>query len=137
MVQAPTLLLIDDDADDQEIFSIALQNISTLIRFVISDNCKEALEKLTKDKMFKPDFIFLDLNMPGMSGSQCLAEIKKQKRLKHIPVIIYTTSSGQRDKEETKKLGANYFLTKPTDINKLITILKKILSGEEKFVEAQ
>ena len=137
MVQAPTLLLIDDDADDQEIFSIALQNISSLIRFVISDNCKDALEKLSKDKMFKPDFIFLDLNMPGMSGSQCLAEIKKQSRLKRIPVIIYTTSSGQRDKDETKKLGADYFLTKPTDINKLITILKKILSGEEKFVETQ
>lgn len=137
MVQAPTLLLIDDDADDQEIFSIALQNINSLIRFVISDNCKDALEKLSKDKMFKPDFIFLDLNMPGMSGSQCLAEIKKQSRFKHIPVIIYTTSSGQRDKDETKKLGADYFLTKPTDINKLITILKKILSGEEKFVETQ
>lgn len=137
MVQAPTLLLIDDDADDQEIFSIALQNINSLIRFVISDNCKDALEKLSKDKMFKPDFIFLDLNMPGMSGSQCLAEIKKQSRFKHIPIIIYTTSSGQRDKDETKKLGADYFLTKPTDINKLITILKKILSGEEKFVETQ
>jgi CheY-like chemotaxis protein len=137
MIQAPTLLLIDDDADDQEIFSIALQNINSLIRFVISDNCKDALEKLSKDKMFKPDFIFLDLNMPGMSGSQCLAEIKKQSRFKHIPVIIYTTSSGQRDKDETKKLGADYFLTKPTDINKLITILKKILSGEEKFVETQ
>jgi len=137
MVQAPTLLLIDDDADDQEIFSIALQNINSLIRFVISDNCKDALEKLSKDKMFKPDFIFLDLNMPGMSGSQCLTEIKKQNRFKHVPVIIYTTSSGQRDKDETKKLGADYFLTKPTDINKLITILKKILSGEEKFVEAQ
>ena len=137
MVQAPNLVLIDDDADDQEIFSIALQNINSLIRFVISDNCKDALEKLSKDKMFKPDFIFLDLNMPGMSGSQCLAEIKKHSRFKHIPVIIYTTSSGQRDKDETKKLGADYFLTKPTDINKLITILKKILSGEEKFVETQ
>lgn len=137
MIQAPTLFLIDDDADDQEIFSIALQNISSLIRLVISDNCKDALEKLSKDKMFKPDFIFLDLNMPGMSGSQCLAEIKKQNRFKHVPVIIYTTSSGQHDKDETKKLGADYFLTKPTDINKLITIIKKILSGEEKFVETQ
>ena len=137
MIQSPTLFLIDDDADDREIFSMALQNINPLIRFVISDNCKEALEKFSKDKMFKPDFIFLDLNMPGMNGSQCLAEIKKQKRLKCIPVIIYTTSSVQRDKEETKKLGADYFLIKPTDINKLITILKKILSGEEKFAETQ
>lgn len=137
MLHAPVLFLIDDDIDDQQVFSIALQNISSFIRFVIANNCKDALEKLSRDKSFQPDFIFLDLNMPGMSGSQCLAEIKRLSHLKHIPVIIYTTSSGQRDKEETKKLGANYFLTKPTDINKLITILKKILSGEEKFAETQ
>lgn len=135
MMQNLTLLFIDDDTDDQEIFSFALQKVDSSIRCIISGDCKEALEKITSDKTFIPDFIFLDLNMPRIGGRQCLAEIKKIPRLAHVPVIIYTTSNEQRDKEETKKLGANYFLTKPTDISKLINALKKILFSEEKNAE--
>lgn len=135
MTPNPFLLLIDDDIDDQEIFCLAVQHLNPSIQCIVSGNCKEALKKLSGDKTFKPDFIFLDLNMPGISGRQCLTEIKKLKGFAHVPVIIYTTSSEQRDKEETKKLGADYFLTKPTDLNKLTTALNKILFAEEKIAE--
>ena len=66
-----------------------------------------------------PDFIFLDLNMPKMDGRTCLAELKKDVKLKNIPVIIFTTTSHSKEIDETYELGAAYFLSKPSDFKKL------------------
>ena len=84
----------------------------------------EAMDKLNQD--FKPDFIFLDLNMPRMNGRQCLTELKKQPGLCNIPVVIYTTSSENRDREETLALGAAAFITKPSGIEELIQSLQNV-----------
>jgi CheY-like chemotaxis protein len=106
------ILLIDDDGDDQLLFIDAIKSIDVNI------NCKTANDGESAFKMLYiapsiPDLIFLDLNMPRMSGKQFLSRIKKIPRLKDIPVIIYTTSHQEIDEIETKKLGALYFLSKP------------------------
>src|SRR5215216_7180747 len=111
--KTPLFFLADDDADDQEIFKEALSEIDKSIRCLTASSGEEALSKLTGGLKPLPDYIFLDLNMPRMDGLQCLTEIKKIKILKNIPVIIYSTSSAQKDVEETRKLGADYFITKP------------------------
>ena len=67
--------------------------------------------------------IFLDLNMPRLNGKQCLAELKREAHLRDIPVIIYSTSSEKRDIEETSRLGAAHFLTKPNKFEELCKAL--------------
>jgi len=121
--------LADDDADDQELFKEALSEIDKSIRCLTASSGEEALNKLKAGLKQLPDYIFLDLNMPRMSGLECLAEIKKINILQHIPVIIYSTSSAQKDVEETKKLGADYFITKPPNFRELCDKIKYILSG--------
>ena len=66
-----------------------------------------------------PDYIFLDINMPRMNGRECLAELKKDIRLKNIPVIIYSTSTHSEDVELSIQLGAAYYLSKSSDIHQL------------------
>jgi CheY-like chemotaxis protein len=73
-----------------------------------------------------PMVIFLDLNMPKMDGRECLKEIKNNDRLKDIPVVIYTTSSHLRDIEETRNLGAKGFISKPSSLVELHTVLNAI-----------
>jgi CheY-like chemotaxis protein len=119
-----TCLLVDDDEDDKEIFCLALQHADPSIECIMASDGPEALAIL-KDRSFVPDFIFLDLNMPVMNGKECLKEIRKQHHLNHIPVIIFSTSSAEKDKDETKALGASAFITKPP----LISDLAKKLSG--------
>jgi CheY-like chemotaxis protein len=122
------ILLIDDDEDDQEIFSTALEEVSKSITLTARDNAPEALKKLlTGDEL--PDLIFLDLNMPLMNGEQFLAEIKRNIQLRNIPVIILSTSSNLATVELTKQLGAIDFITKPDRFDELIRILKKVLSA--------
>ena len=113
-----TILLVDDDQDDVEFFTVALKEIEPDSVCFVANDGNEALVMLRFGMQQLPDYIFLDLNMPLMNGRECLAELKKDERLKDIPVIICTTSSDQRDKDATEKLGAMYFFTKPLSLQK-------------------
>lgn len=119
--------IIDDDADDRELFDIALQNSNQPYRLTPVESGNKALEILAKDSNV-PDFIFLDLNMPRLSGKECLAAIRQMPNLNNVAVIIYSTSSHIKDIEETKDLGANYFLSKTADLDRLSTILSDVLA---------
>ena len=125
-----TCLLVDDDDDDKEIFCLALEQADPSIKCVTASDGREALSIL-KVESFVPDYIFLDLNMPLMDGKECLREIRKQKRLANVPVIIFTTSSAEKDKEETKKLGANAFITKPPHVSMLAKKLTDIFNDHQ------
>ncbi len=120
-------LLADDDNDDAELFAEALTSIDSSIEFCRAENGKEVFTLVGGSK--KPDIIFLDLNMPEMSGWQCLARLKNDPELKTIPVIMYSTSSIKRDKEIALELGAVGFITKPSSFNSLISILSSIVTS--------
>ncbi len=108
----PNVLIDDDDKDDIDLFCEAIGEIYPDRACHIANDCGEALEKLRGGSDVLPDLIFLDLNMSGMYGRACLAELKKDVKLKNIPVIIYTTSSHEKDRVVTLKLGTAYFLAK-------------------------
>ncbi len=127
MVKYPILLLIDDDEDDRDIFAIALKTAEPEAKLVAVPNGPEALQKLTAG--LKPDYIFIDLNMPYMHGNKCLGEIKKIAGLEHIPAIMYTTSSSRKDASDAKDAGAAHFLVKPTSLAVLSDMLGKIMYG--------
>jgi CheY-like chemotaxis protein len=116
-------LQIDDDSDDCELFMEALFAVSTSSYTAINDPV-EAYHKLLMQEI-KPDVIFLDLNMPVMSGLELLAEIKKQDALQQIPIIIFSTSQLDDIKREAKQLGAYDYISKPNNFNDLKQILKK------------
>ncbi len=120
-----TCFLIDDDVDDQDIFILALEEVDPTIRCHVASDGVEALQKLEEDSSFRPDYIFLDLNMPRMNGRQCLAAIKKVHSLRDIPVVIYSTSSDQKDMAETKQLGAADYIVKPNTVSALADILAR------------
>ena len=73
---------------------------------------QEALQVL-QETYTLPDFIFLDLNMPRVNGRQCLIQLKKDTKLASIPVIIYSTSKLDADRQETKELGSVFFFLNP------------------------
>ncbi|WP_026729696.1 response regulator [Flavobacterium denitrificans] len=116
------ILQIDDDIDDCEFFMEALQAVSNA-DYTAMHNAVEALNKLIRQEL-NPDIIFLDLNMPIMSGFEFLAAIKDQKIIKDIPVIIFSTSQYEETKIKARNYGAKEFISKPSDFNEL----KKIIS---------
>ena len=115
---ALNILYTDDDQEDQLMFIDAVNEVSDKIRVFTQATGDELIRSLNNPPP-SPFVIFLDLNMPKMNGKQCLKLLKEDASFKNIPVIIYTTSYQEKDREETMGLGAHYFLTKPTSINQL------------------
>jgi CheY-like chemotaxis protein len=75
-----------------------------------------------------PDIIFLDINMPCVDGKQCLKEIRNNKELDKVPVVMFSTSNHEKDIEETFKNGANLYVSKPSFFIDQVKILQKIFS---------
>lgn len=111
-------MIIDDDDDDRMFFKQALNEMLTSSISLEANDCIEALQLLGKTEQ-KPDYIFLDINMPRMDGRECLLALKSDAKLKSIPVIMYSTSFTDNSIAELLALGASGYLNKPTDMNKL------------------
>lgn len=124
-----TIFLIDDDPDDREIFQEILEQEHPSIIFQQAENGSAAFEKLKSEGFTKPDLIFLDLNMPIMDGRAFLQQIKKEKTLKDIPVIIYSTSSSEIDKKFAADNHASQFLTKQYSIELLRKDLNSVVEN--------
>jgi len=120
------LFLIDDDVDDHEIFKSALSQVDETIMLMTAHSGGEALQMLSSlDQL--PDYIFLDLNMPRMSGIQFLSEFKKSESLRKIPVIVYSTSNHPDDRQQAIGAGADRFFTKPVRFSELCDLLQSLL----------
>lgn len=120
------ILQIDDDTDDCELFLEALQAVSNALYTSINDPVV-ALRRLAHKEII-PDVIFLDLNMPVMSGIEFLTEIKKNDIIKNIPVIIFSTSQFDEIKRQARNHGAHDFISKPSDFNELKKIISQYIS---------
>ena len=105
------ILFVDDDEDDRQLFSEAVKYVTPEINLTLV-TCGDELIKLLETSAVTPDLIFLDLNMPGLSGIKCLELIKSDERYKHIPIAIYSTSWIEKQIDETYEKGANLYLRK-------------------------
>ena len=121
------ILLVEDDIDDCMFFKDALLETGINTTLQITTRCTDILKLLGNVPEKLPDLIFLDLNMPLVSGHECLKEIRNLPYLNPIPVIIYSTSAIKQEVESTFEAGANLYLQKPSSFGLLVIALKKIL----------
>jgi CheY-like chemotaxis protein len=125
-----SIMLIDDDEDDRALFFEALMEVAPSCRFMSAVNGKDGLNKLQQADVELPHLVFLDLNMPGMNGMQCLSQMQSIKRLKDIPVIIYSTTSLFENIEAFTAFETVYFLTKPTRFKEIVQVLSFLLRNK-------
>lgn len=119
------ILLAEDDESDRLLFTEAFSElkIRTIVRTV--NNGIELMDFLNIKDTRLPDLLFLDLNMPRKNGLECLKEIRSDENLKEISIAIYSTSDNEKYIEETFLNGANAYITKPNNFNKLKQVLEK------------
>jgi CheY-like chemotaxis protein len=105
------ILLVDDDADERELFSSTLKSLNLPHKLNAADSCKSLFETLEKDAL--PHVIFMDINMPSPNGHECVKKIKSHKIFSHIPIIMYSVSASETDIEEAYGAGAHHYVVKP------------------------
>jgi CheY-like chemotaxis protein len=119
-------LLVDDDIDDREIFLMMAATVGDHIRCETASNGVEALEILQDEAAEKPQYIFLDVNMPKMNGLECLEKIRAIDALKDCRVFMYSTTAEGGVIEKSKSLNAG-FIVKPVNPNELKETLTAII----------
>jgi len=121
-----TILIIDDNLDDVEITKRTLARMDRELKVETALRGETALELLRREEAL-PALILLDLKMPGMSGFDTLRKIRADERMKHIPVIIVTSSSLEADEKAGYEAGADAFLHKAFDIDRFERDIKSVL----------
>lgn len=127
-----TILYVDDDIEDIEIFHDAVKTVDPSIRYFTATNGKEAFEFLYGDNPM-PNHIIFDINMPGMDGKSCLEELRKDPQFNEINVVIYSTNSFPKDVEQIEALGAR-FIKKANSFNDLCEMVRKLAAEKRNAV---
>tara|TARA_R110000868_G_scaffold202853_1_gene450683 strand:- start:65 stop:511 length:447 start_codon:yes stop_codon:yes gene_type:complete len=121
------IALADDDDDDRLLFKDAIEEIKIKTKLSLFINGKELMDYLTLPNVILPEVVFLDLNMPIKNGMQCLKEIRENTSLNGLSVAIYSTSSSEKDIEDTFINGANVYINKPNSFGDLKCVIEKVL----------
>ena len=123
------VLLVEDDPGDVLMTREAFEEYLNNRLDVVSDG-SEALAYLRREGQYadapRPDLILLDLNLPKRDGREVLEEVKADQDLRHIPVIVLTTSQADEDVLRSYQLHANAYVTKPVDFDGFIEAIKQI-----------
>jgi len=124
------VLLVEDDPGDVLMTREALAHYKVTNRLNVVSDGEEAIAYLRREGRFgnavRPDLVLLDLNLPRRDGREVLAEIKNDKDLHQIPVVVLTTSAAEEDILRSYQLHANAYVTKPVDFDRFISIVRRI-----------
>jgi len=123
-----SILHVEDDPADQKLVKASLKNQQVKNDFVAVDSAEQALEYLKDNGSDKklPNLILLDLNMPGMGGKEFLRSLKADATLKHIPVVVLTTSNAERDILDSYQLQAAGYIHKPSTLDEFKQVMGEI-----------
>lgn len=130
MTRPIEVLLVEDNPGDVRLTREALKEGKVHNNLHVAPDGVEALAFLRREGRYadavRPDLILLDLNLPRKGGREVLEEIKGDPALRHIPVVILTSSSAEQDIARAYDLHANCYISKPVDLDQFITVVKSI-----------
>lgn len=121
------ILLADDDTDDRNFFKDALKALPLTTSLSTVNDGDELMNYLLANTEQLPHVLFLDINMPAKNGFECLEEIKKNIKLKDIPVVMFSTSSEQDKIKILFKTGADLYIHKPSNFAQLVQVIHHAL----------
>jgi CheY-like chemotaxis protein len=127
------ILLVEDNPDDVKLTMRALKKSNVLNEVVVAQDGTEALDYLFgtgkyagRDVNQKPQVVLLDLKMPKVDGLEVLQRIRGDERTRLLPVVVLTTSSEDKDRVSSYKLGANSYVRKPVDFNQFTEAVRQL-----------
>lgn len=116
------VVLVEDDADHAELIAYAIRSFDERTEVIVSADGEAGLD-LLRACALPPDLVLLDINLPGISGFEVLAELKRDPRLRCVPVVMLTSSDLPDDVARSYALGASGFICKPSYLHDLRAML--------------
>ncbi|MCA9268909.1 MAG: response regulator [Planctomycetales bacterium] len=137
MSQAPmsaqgVILLIEDNLADQEMYRRALGRVAAGIDLQVVEDGEQAIDYLLQRDLFadgaapRPDLVVLDLNLPKLSGKDIIRRIRGDETMRHLPLIVMTTSHAEEDVLESYQLGCNAYILKPSRFDHYVALMERL-----------
>jgi CheY-like chemotaxis protein len=132
MARAPHILIADDERADVELMQIVLQGEGVEEVTAVRDGA-EALDYLNRRGNYSdrapgnPDLIFLDLNLPKVSGLQVLGQMRAEQSLQAVPVVVFSSSLDERDRQESLVSGADDYAVKPINFEQFQAVIARMV----------
>lgn len=132
MQELKRILLVEDSANDIELILAALEENHMANEVVVVRDGEEALDSLYRRGVYRlrregnPVVVLLDLKLPKVDGLEVLAQLKSDRELKVIPVVVLTSSGEEQDLIESYNLGTNAYVVKPVDFHEFVDAIKEL-----------
>lgn len=133
-MKLPTILLVEDDANDEELTRLALNEQQLKHELVVVRDGVEALDYLFKRGKFadrpglNPQLMLLDLKLPKLNGLEVLKQLREASTTHHVPVVVFTSSREEKDIKECYQRGANAFVRKPIEFSEFSDAVRTMAS---------
>jgi two-component system chemotaxis response regulator CheY len=120
------ILIVEDSPTMRQLLVFALRRLKN-VEIVEAQDGMDGLRKVTSDHF---DIALIDINMPVMDGLKLISLMRGEDSLKEIPIVVITTEGANEDRDRALKLGANEYLSKPIQANKVLSVVKGLLKIE-------
>ncbi|HVN37854.1 MAG TPA: response regulator [Myxococcota bacterium] len=121
------VLIVEDSPTMRQLLVFALRRLRD-VEIVEAQDGMDGLRKISSDHY---DIALIDINMPVMDGLKLIRLIRDEESLKQIPIVVVTTEGADEDRERALALGANEYLTKPIQANRVLTVVKDLLKDND------
>ncbi len=120
------ILIVEDSPTMRQLLTFALRRLKD-VDIVEAQDGMDGLRKVTSDHF---DLALIDINMPVMDGLKLISLIRGEESLSGIPIVVVTTEGAKEDRERALSLGANEYLTKPIQANRVLSVAKALLKRD-------
>jgi two-component system chemotaxis response regulator CheY len=117
------ILIVEDSPTMRQLLAFALKRLKD-VEIVEAQDGMDGLRKVTSDHF---DLALIDINMPVMDGLKLVSLIRGEENIKEMPIVVVTTEGAKEDRERALALGANEYLTKPIQANRVLAVAKSLL----------
>lgn len=129
---AKTVIIIDDDQDDLDTLKACILTVNPSFDCRTFASSPDAMRILSTEFPLAPDFLFTDINMPGIRGDDCVRQLRENSKFDHTIIAVLSTTLQPAMTDTLKRLGANYVYAKPTHFTKYADILKDVFSSDSR-----
>ena len=119
------ILIVEDSPTMRQLLVFALRRLKN-VEIVEAQDGMDGLRKVSSDHF---DIALIDINMPVMDGLKLIRLMRSEDTLKEIPIVVITTEGASEDRERALKLGANEYLTKPIQANRVLSVVKDLMKA--------
>ena len=125
-MQRQRILIVEDSPTMRQLLVFALRRLSG-VDIVEAQDGMDGLRKLSSDHF---DLALIDINMPVMDGLKLIGLMRGEEELRNVPVVVITTEGAEQDRERALRLGANEYLTKPIQANRVLAVVQSLLKRD-------